>query len=145
MRIGYRLRAVGVAVAALAAILLAAPAAAEPGPSAGNRPGAESAVGAPSIMAADRSCTVTNQWSCKITTPIWFNSNSSVNLATAGIPSTTASSIVSKPTAYSWYYEDFEDGGDHSWWWNSWVAGNYVFELKCPHSCQGATLYVTRH
>lgn len=148
-KVGHRLRAFGVAVAALAAVLLAGhPAAAEAGRSVVNTLGVEGAVGTQTVL-ADRSCTVTNLWSCKITTPIWFNSNSSVNLATEGIPaSSDYTTIEAVPTATPdspYIFPPYYWSGDHNWWDNSWEAGNYVFELKCPYSCQGAWLYITRY
>lgn len=147
-RVGYRFRAFGVAVAALAAVLLAGhPAAAEAGRSAVNTLGVDGTVGTQTVM-ADRSCTVTNGSSCKITTPIWFNSNSSVHIQTLGITRDSGWTYVdafhTDNAAGFTFWET--NGVDHNTWDNTWVVGNYVFELTCygVGGCQGATLYVDR-
>lgn len=90
-KIMYELRAVGVVVATLAAILLAGqPATAAPAQGTATTRSvtstlkAEGDAGAPTVM-ADRSCQVTNNWTC-VTAPLWVNSGANPHIATLNIP-----------------------------------------------------------
>jgi hypothetical protein len=137
------LRTVGVVVALLAAVLLA-------GPSATAAPAQDTATRS---VLADRSCTVTTQWTC-VTAPLWVNSGANPHIATLGIP-WTAPKCCNPPPINSFVIvrqldapgdpEILRDnswfGAQHDIWSVGWPAGNYRAELHCPYSCQGASLY----
>jgi len=132
-----RFRTIGVLLAALAAVPSAVqPAAADP------------------VALADRSCTVTTQWTC-VTAPLWVGSGANPHLATLNIPWTApfepgtpdpVNSFVivrylDAPGAPEILRDNKRRGVEHNIWAVGWAAGNYRAELHCPYSCQGASLY----
>lgn len=136
-KIAYGLRTVGVVVTALAAVTLAGqPATAEP------------------TTMADRSCRVTNKWTC-VTAPLWVGSGANPHLATTDIPWSAPWEPGELDPVNSFvivrYLDPANDpeilrdnkrhGDEHSIWRVGWPAGNYRAELHCPYGCQGATLY----
>jgi hypothetical protein len=117
-------------------------------------PTGEGDAGAPTVM-ADRSCTVTNRWSC-VTAPLWVNGGANPHLATLNIPWTAPykpelewdpvnSFVIVRNLDAAGDPEILRDnkwhGAEHNIWSVGWPAGNYRAELHCPYSCQGATLY----
>jgi hypothetical protein len=155
-----KLRTVGVVVTALAAVLLAGqPAAAASvqgtatARSVTSAPQAESDAGVRTVM-ADRSCTVTNQWTC-VTSPLWVNSGANPHIATLDIPWSApwepgvldpVNSFVivrhlDAPGDPEILRDNKRHGDEHNIWRVGWPAGNYRAELHCPYGCQGATLY----
>ncbi|MET1072631.1 MAG: hypothetical protein ABWY11_08305 [Umezawaea sp.] len=133
----HRIRAAGVVLAALATVPLAAqPAGADP------------------AAMADRSCNVTTQWTC-VTAPLWVGSGANPHIATLniswtapfepGTPDPVNSFVIVRDLDAPGDPEILRDnkrrGDEHDIWDKDWRPGNYLAELHCPYSCQGASLY----
>lgn len=133
-----RLRTAGVAVAALASLVLVE----------------QPATAGPPAAMADRSCRVTTKWTC-VTTALWVGSGANPHLATTDIPWSAPwepgvldpvnSFVIVRHLDRAGHPEILRQnrrhGDEHDLWSSGWPAGNYRAELHCPYGCQGASLY----